>query len=123
MSTTDSSQSANPNQTNVAVAAPKQRTPEQLLHHRRLQVGRLTLILLVAAVWIGYPSVNFNGGSQLAVVAPLLIGAIVSAGVWLWLLNREGSLRDPSTLKSIGKSILILAFWFILLGFLGSHSS
>ncbi len=88
-------------------AAPT-RTPEQRLKHREIQVGRLTVVLLVAAVWIVYPTSDQPIDPGVATTAFLVLGlALVSGAAWLWLASRTGLMREPALWRRIGKGLAI----------------
>ena len=110
--------STEPSTTSAIEPTADDRTPQQLLRHRRIQVGRLAVVLGVAALWILYPNASADVPSQLSFAAPFVVGAIAAFAVWIWLLGREGVLRERATLLDAGKKVGILLLWLILLGFL-----
>ena len=94
--------------TQTSPPAASTRTPEQLLKHRELQVGRLTVVLLVAAIWIAYPTSDQPIDPGVAMTALAALGlALISGAMWLWLAYRTGLIREPALWRRVGKGAAI----------------
>ncbi len=91
------------------------RTPAQLLKHRELQMGRLTEVLFIAVTWFGYtPRGEAVTLAKMQLLVALLVPAVLSSIIWLWLAHRTGRLHEPSFWRGVGKQAgILLAFAFV----------
>lgn len=87
-----------------------------MVRHRRIQVGRLVVVLGVANAWI-------DPSGELGVLVPLVIALIAVVGVWIWLLEREGVLRQRTTLMDVAKKVGILLLLLLILDVLRTAHS